>query len=77
MKRLTIGDLKRNIPKDQQKRKFDRSGYVYTEKYLGTRKDIPANKIQEIYDKLKMMGLRSDQHILDSKCGREGLINFE
>ncbi len=77
LKRLTIGDIKRNIPKDTQKRKHDRSGYAFTEKYLGLRKDIPAGKIQEVYVKLELMGLRSDQHILESRSGREGLINFE
>ena len=77
MKRLTIGDIKRNIPKDQQNRKYDRSGYIYTEKYLEKRKDIPEGKIQEVYDKLKTMELSSDQHILDSRSGREALISFE
>jgi len=77
MRSLTLGDLKRNIPNDKKNTKFDRSGYVYTEKYLDKRPDIPEIKIQEIFVKLKMMGFHSDDHILNSTKGRQVLIFFD
>ena len=63
VKSLTVGGFKRNIPRNKKHISFDRSGYAYTKKYLERRNDILDSKTQEIFSKLKMLGLHIENVI--------------